>query len=282
MKELPAEQAGEILALQERNRLDLGDSIVSDFRSLLKCDVGIRVFSMDLPSSVSGLFVYSEIHGGCIAFNKADAATCQRWTQAYEYTHFLADRHRPELTGTGRYQRTPAHVQLAESFAMNFLMPEAAVKGKFHSVDMERSSDLTLADLLSLADRFQVSFEAIGRRLESIGMLRPYAVERLLAHGDRVAEARNIDNRPTINSDKQLFSDRYYRLALEAWSNEKLSEDQLSRLLRMDRTKARQLTLAYLDSASKFADDCGQSLTPNFGQVTLAKDATESPPYDLD
>ena len=36
----PPEQAGEILALRERNRLGLGDSVVTELRNLLECDVG--------------------------------------------------------------------------------------------------------------------------------------------------------------------------------------------------------------------------------------------------
>lgn len=278
----PPEHAGEILALRERNRLGLGDSVVTELRNLLESDVGIRVFSMDLPSSVSGLFVYSDIHGGCIAFNAAHPVGRQRWTLAHEYAHFLAHRHQPELTGTDGYQRVPAHERLADSFAMNFLMPEAGLKWRFHNVVVERSEGMTPADLLNLADRFQVSFEAMGRRLESLGMLRPFAVDRLLADGFRVAEARKILGRPAINSDKQLFADRYCHLALQAWSNENLSEGQLSRLLRIDRTEARKLASAYLDDPRKLKDDHHQLLMSDVASLDTVERATESPPCDSD
>ena len=188
----------------------------------------------------------------------------------------------PELTGTTGYQRTPAHERLADSFAMNFLMPEAGLKWRYHNVAMERNEGVTPADLLNMADRFQVSFEAMGRRLESLGMLRPYAVDRLLADGFRIAEARKILDRPAANADKQLLADRYCHLALEAWRNEKLSEGQLARLLRIDRTQVRELISAYLGGTTRLKDDRNQLPGSDLSSLDAVDSAPESSPCDLD
>ena len=60
------EKAAEELAAAERMRLGLGDGPVAHLRDALEADVGLRIFTLDLPSRVAGLFAYSEDLGGCV------------------------------------------------------------------------------------------------------------------------------------------------------------------------------------------------------------------------
>lgn len=64
------EQRGEEVAAAERTRLGLGDGPVSDLRTLLEEAVGVRVFYLDLPPEVGGLFASNDELGACIAINR--------------------------------------------------------------------------------------------------------------------------------------------------------------------------------------------------------------------
>src|SRR5207244_2264183 len=84
----PVEVAEEIAAL-ERNRLGLGDGPVPHLRDLLETDVGLRIFSLDLPSRVAGLFIFTDELGGCVALQRKHPPGRRLWTLCHEYAHFL-------------------------------------------------------------------------------------------------------------------------------------------------------------------------------------------------
>lgn len=123
-------------------------------------------------------------------------------------------------------------------------MPAAGLKRRFLDVTQARSGGGTPADLVCLADLFQVSFEAMTRRLESLGLVRHHTWDRLSNAGFRVNEARRLLDLASPPPDTELLPRRFRYLAVEAWSQGDLSEGQLARLLRVDRTTARQLVTA--------------------------------------
>ena len=92
------EDAAEDVASAERNRLGLGDGPVLNLREVLEDDVSIRVFSIDLPSRVAGLFAYTEDLGGCIAVNGRHPQERRRWSMVHEYGHFLTSRFQSEIS----------------------------------------------------------------------------------------------------------------------------------------------------------------------------------------
>ena len=234
-------QAAESLAANERNRLGLGDAPVLELRKLLEADVGLRVFSLKLPAPVAGLFVTSSTHGACIAINANHPYERQRWSLGHEYAHFLAHRSQSEVTILGGYHRVPMAERFADAFAENFLMPASGLKRRFHKMTQARTGGTTPADILCLADLFQVSFEAMTRRLECLGLIKPHTWDRLSNTGFRVNEARQLLDLTSPPPDTELLPLRFCYLAVEAWSNGELTEGQLARLLRVDRTTARQL-----------------------------------------
>lgn len=245
--------AAESLAASERNRLGLGDGPVLELRKFLEADVGLRIFAMDLPARVAGLFVTSAIHGACIAINANQPFERQRWSLAHEYAHFLTHRSQSEVTFHGGRQRVPATERFADAFAENFLMPTGGIKRRVHDVTHARASGMTPADLLHLADLFQVSFEAMVRRLENLGLVRHHTRDRLSNDGFRVGEARQLLGLTSRPSDEALLPLRFRYLAVDAWTKGEISEGQVARLLRVDRTSARALAASL--SHSDIDDD---------------------------
>lgn len=234
-------EAGEGLALGERNRLGLGDGPVLQLRQLLESDVGLRIFALPLQSDVAALFVWAPTYGACVAFNARHPFERQRWSLAHEYAHFLAQRTSTEVTRLGGYRRVPASERFADAFAENFLMPASGLKRRFHEIRQARQHGVSPADLLHLADRYQVSLEALARRLENLGLLRPHTLDRLLNAGFRVAEAREMLELAALPPDEEMLPLRYRYLAVEAYLRGEISEGQFARLLRTDRVAARSL-----------------------------------------
>jgi Zn-dependent peptidase ImmA (M78 family)/transcriptional regulator with XRE-family HTH domain len=234
-------EAGESLALAERNRLGLGDAPVHNLRQLLESDVGLRIFVLDLPGSVAGLFVHSSEYGACVALNKNHPAERQRWSLAHEYAHFLAHRSRTEVTLVGRYQRVPLEERFADAFAEGFLMPSSGIRRRFHEIRQARGGAVTPADLLHLADLFQVSLEALVLRLENLDLVRAHTWDRLVKGGFRVGEARQMLQLMALPPDTAMLPLRFRYLAVEAYLDGEISEGQFARFLRVDRSAARRL-----------------------------------------
>jgi transcriptional regulator with XRE-family HTH domain len=101
------EQLAEDVAIAERHRLGLGDAPVLNLRAVLEGDVGLRIFNLDLPSKVAGMFAFTEEHGGALGINRNHPAERRRHSMAHEYGHSLTDRYRSEITLLGRYERRP-------------------------------------------------------------------------------------------------------------------------------------------------------------------------------
>ena len=234
--------AGEALAAAERNRLGLGDGPLLGLRQLLESDVGIRVFGLKLPSRVAGLFIGSTAYGGCIAFNIGHPFERQRWTISHEYGHFLSQRTGTEVTlGPGSYERAPARERFADAFAENFLMPASGIMRRFHEIALSRPAGPTPADLVHLADRYQVGVKTMTLRLENLALARSHTWDRLEGEGFKVREARSLLSVEEHRPDREMLPFRYRSLAVEAYFAGDLSEGQLARTLRVDRVRARQL-----------------------------------------
>ena len=233
----PAE-AAESLAASERNRLGLGDGPVLELRKLLEADVGLRIFALDLPVGVAGLYISSPALGACVATNANHSFERQRWSLACQFARFLAHRSQPGVALRGDRRRASARERFAEAFAGNFLMPAAGLKRRFHMMSQARANGPTPTDLHQLADLFQVSYEAMARRLKGVGLIRRSAWENLLDAGALV-DAPRWPTPASQPADTELLPLRFRYLAVEAWMEGEISEGQAARLLRVDRMTAR-------------------------------------------
>jgi Zn-dependent peptidase ImmA (M78 family)/DNA-binding XRE family transcriptional regulator len=236
---LPIEAAAEQVADAERRRLGLGDGPLVRLREVLEDDVGLRVFAIDMPSPVAGLFAVAEPVGGCIAVNARHPHERQRWTLAHEYAHFLLHRNDTEVTGVevgrGRAER------LAEAFASRFLLPAEGLTRRFQVARRSREGAFTPVDLLQLASLYEVSAQAMALRLEDLHLVGGGWWDSLVERGLRVQDARAVIGLPGTPRDRDVLPRRAQYLAVEAYLGGELSEGRLVHLLRSDRVAARQL-----------------------------------------
>ncbi len=233
------EQLASDLATAERNRLGLGDGPIGNLRERLEMDVGIRIFYFPMPSKIAGLFAYNGNLGACVAINANHPRDRRHWSLAHEYGHFLMHRYRAEITILETRRLGTPKERITDAFAENFLMPASGLNRRFTELHREAETGITLADIVSLSNLYQVAVQALVLRLETLRRLLPGTWQRLVAEGFKVREAQRllgIDANPLL---RDLLPQRYVALAIEAYKKGDCSEGQLARFLRTDRMSAR-------------------------------------------
>lgn len=238
---LPLEPTAESIALEERNRLGLGDGPIPILRDVLEQDVGLRIFFLVMPAKFSELYFYTDRLGGCIAVNSAHPEERRRWSLSHGYFHFLASRREPWCVIAGDERRLPTSERFADAFTRYFLMPTAGLTRRFS--DIRQKGSVTVADLCTLANFYGVSVEALTRRLESMRLLPSGMWERLRGN-IRVRDIQRQLGLESIPARHQTLPPRYQYLAIEAFSRELIGEGQLARFLDVDRLEARHVALA--------------------------------------
>jgi Zn-dependent peptidase ImmA (M78 family)/DNA-binding XRE family transcriptional regulator len=249
-----SELAAEDVAATERSRLDLGEGPLVNLREILETDVGIRVFQLELPSEVAGMFAFADSLGGCIAVNLRHPVERRRASLTHEYGHFLTARYRSEITFEARYERRPAGERFAAAFSRAFLMPAAGLRRRYLELQRERPQGITHGDLYRLAYFYAVSAESMIRRLEELRLIPIGTWEHLKQERFRLREAQKFLGLKSIHADDEPFSPRYLALAVEAWQRGELSEGQLARVLRTDRLGARELVQRLAPAATEEGD----------------------------
>nr|AQQ74593.1 hypothetical protein [uncultured bacterium] len=234
------ESVAESTAEAERRRLGIGDGPVLRLRELLEREAGLRVFHIPLPSSVAGLYGASEEAGPCVAINSKHPLVRQRWSLAHEFGHFLTRLERPEVTRVSGYQRLPEQERFAEHFAAAFLMPAAGVERRIRELE-SGNRQVTVADLLLLAEEYEVSLQALTLRLEGLRVVPTGTWDRLTNSGANIRGASEMLGIKPPASDTLKFPRRFIFLALEAYDRELLTEGELATLLEQDRLTVRAI-----------------------------------------
>jgi Zn-dependent peptidase ImmA (M78 family)/DNA-binding XRE family transcriptional regulator len=252
---LRTQQAAESVAIEERNRLGLGDGPIPILRDILEQDVGLRIFYLPLhPSTFSAMYLYDHQLGGCIAINSLHPEERRRWSLAHDYGHFLVHRYKPILFFEDSYQRLPESKRFAEYFARYFLMPTSGLARRFNDI-LRTKKKITPADLCTLAHYYGVSVAAITLRLEDMKLLPAGTWDKLRAAGFKVREAQQQLGLGIIPMRDQKLPTRYQYLALDAFDQGLITEGQFARFLDVDRVEARRIAEALRQHSSGVTED---------------------------
>ena len=238
---LPIERFAERQAIEQRHRLGFGDrEPIGSLRKTLD-EIGVHVFIDGLDSKLAGLYAYIENFGYCILVNRRHPQARRRWTIAHEYGHFLFDRDRRGVDYAEPMQRKPENERFADAFAMHFLMPSEGVQRRFHDT-YQQKGDVSVGDVLRIADYYGVSLMAMVLRLESLGLIRRNSWDTIKASGAKVRDIRAESGIEAIGDQDsvEIFPDRYLMLAIEAWSSEKITTSQFAKLTRKSIVEARE------------------------------------------
>ena len=248
---------GQLVAEQERRRLDLGNASVNVPETLARQNIWAA--ALPLPDEISGLFLSSPDFGMAVLANLTQAPVRRQFSFAHEHGHALMDRDEA-ATVTSAHNAKKRTEQRANAFAAAFLMPEEGVRdflyslGKGRSARREeaamdavtgegiqgalrspaRSQHITYVDVALLARHFGVSYAAAVWRLRGLNLLSAEQTEPLL---DQTEEANRYlravrayadveDSENEAHLDHELDWQVLW-LALEAWWRGEISQGRL-------------------------------------------------------
>lgn len=230
----------ESVAIQERQRLGLGDQPVTNLRSILEWDVGLRIFYWVLPPNIAGMYACTSDLGCCILINRNHPPEKRRASLLHEYGHLIVDRYQPGIDYLSFPGRKPPNERFAEHFALNFLMPTSSLRKRFQEI-VTTTGDFQVADLCRLSHFYFVSVEAMARRLERLGLIPKGSWMAMKESGLAPRKAQSMLDLPTHPVSSNPYPDRYKYLAVQAFEQEKISQGQLARFLRCDPLAARDI-----------------------------------------
>lgn len=140
---------------------------------------GINVVFKEFPDDVSGMLVRSE-KGTVIGVNSRHHENRQRFTLAHEIAHHQLHAHHPTVYVDGMMvhyrveeQRGPESIEVeANAFAAALLMPEDYLRNDLHDKRFDMYDETAVR---RLAQRYQVSVQALTIRLMELGLLHGLA-----------------------------------------------------------------------------------------------------------
>lgn len=253
-------EAAEETADAERKRLGIGDGPIRNLRDTLETDVGLRIFGLQLPARVAGLFLFTEQIGGCIAIQRRHPPGRRLWSLAHEYGHFLVHRYEAEVSVLPGEGYKPERERFADSFAESFLMPEMGVRRRFYDL-APANGQVTPATLLTLSELYGVSVQAMILRTENLKLLPSGTWEALQKRGFRPQEARALLGIQK-GEDNPWLPQRYVNLAVQAFDDDLITEGELMNLLHTDREQTRNI----VQRARQFPD---LSMDGELGEIVL-------------
>ena len=232
-------------ASELRQRLGLGIGPVSDIVTLLEMELGVRVYIRRFDGRISGLFAYDDALGACMLINANHPRERRAQTAGHEAGHFISTRREPEILQDGEAENSREE-RYANAFAHAFLTPTRGVMQKFEEITAG-SDRLTRRHIIIFAHFFGVSREAMVRRLEELGSVKPGTWDWFQSNGGITDEqCRQVLGDLVSVDDAKAQADRPTTLRLNLLASEEyrqglLSEGQLARLLRLDRIELREL-----------------------------------------
>jgi Zn-dependent peptidase ImmA (M78 family)/DNA-binding XRE family transcriptional regulator len=232
-------------AMELRQRLGLGVSPVPDIVTLLEMELGVRVYVRRFDGKISGLFAYDEALGPCILLNANHPRDRRTQSAAHECGHFVSTRREPEILHNHEPENSREE-RYANAFGRAFLTPARGVIQKFQEVTAG-SDRLSRRHVIVLAHFFGVSREAIVRRLEELGLVKPGTWDWFQSNGGITDEqARQVLGDLSVPDAYKADADRpttirLNLLAAEVYRKGLLSEGQLARLLQLDRVELREI-----------------------------------------
>lgn len=171
---------------------------IHNLRAIAESGLGILVFlSHDHDSPLSGASLISPAAGACV-FLRHGMREHMRFTLAHEIGHLLA--HPGQAHGSGKalpHDAIRSQETYANQFAADLLMPADGIRkevGKVRELESHRT-------IQRLAWRFQVSFQAIAVRLESMRFLKRGWYDREL---ERMKREGRLPQTPIHLEDLQL------------------------------------------------------------------------------
>lgn len=227
----PLDHFAEDCASSLRSRMGIGTGPIESLSNLLEFDSGIRVFERPLPPKISGAVAFDGNAGAFILVNSREPSYRRRVTCAHETGHLLSRErgvsvHFNDASPKGRLEK------FCDLFGVAFLAPAAAVRRKAQELHAQFGT-FSVRQLLMLAVFFNISIEAMTRRMENLKLLPDGTFEMLKAQDIGLEHRRKVAQELSVSEEAAPFTPRTLLLAAVAYERDLLSEQQIASMLDM-------------------------------------------------
>ena len=235
----------EIISAQEdadalRQQLNIGISPIQDMQQLIEFDLNMRLYIRPLHGKIAGMWASAGNYGECVLLNFNHPPERKNFSAAHELGHFFWSVRNKKTEA----QRSKSTEKYADCFASNFLMPKEAVEKQVNKLKEE--SSLTIRSLILMSGIFNVSIQAMERRLANLNIIHPGWWKAIKIRGGISKEQKDTAlSKADLNKENKYYMQRIYRLATEASKKALLSEGQLSKMLCLDRVELRTILQEY-------------------------------------
>jgi Zn-dependent peptidase ImmA (M78 family) len=194
--------------------MQLGGRPASSLEEILQEDYGIKIFCDSFDGTalcVSGKF------GKAILLNRDNVKWRRNFSLAHELFHLLVEN---------VYQNSEKEEKHAQIFASSLLLPNGSLIALIDA--KTREGKVPVRDLITIAQEFHVSTEALLWRLCNLQRMTPEHVKALIASGSiRAFEAIGARK----NETPRDLPDRYIRLAYQAYGKGRIGTAKLAQFL---------------------------------------------------
>jgi Zn-dependent peptidase ImmA (M78 family)/DNA-binding XRE family transcriptional regulator len=232
------DRQAEDAALQLRSRLGIGLGPIQDLSSLMESEMGLRVFERPLPSKISGAVAFDEKVGGFVLLNSLHPPYRRRVTGAHEVGHAMTRQTSLVVHFDGEPPQSRTE-RFCDLFGIAFLAPATAVRRKAKELK-DLFGQFSVRQLLMMAVFFNISIEAMTRRLESLDMLPQGTFATLKKQGVGLEHRRRVAEEMSVPDEGQPFTPRSLLLAGVAYERELLSEQQIASMLELNLVAVRR------------------------------------------
>lgn len=232
------DRQAEDAALHLRSRLGIGLGPIQNLSSLMEFEMGLRVFERPLPSRISGAVAFDDKVGGFVLLNSLHPPYRRRVTGAHEVGHALTRQTSLVVHFDGETHQSRTE-RFCDLFGIAFLAPATAVRRKAKELK-DLFGQFSVRQLLVMAVFFNISIEAMTRRLESLDMLPQGTFSALKKQGIGLEHRRRVAEEMSVPEESQPFTARSLLLAGVAYERELLSEQQVASMLELNLVEVRR------------------------------------------
>ena len=214
-----------------RQKFGADDKPLANLRDKVEAS-GFCVFELPVPEDTfSGFSFWHSEYGPCILLNAKEPIGRRNFTLAHELAHLLYDHGSSLCYIHLSFDRTSKSMEsLANQVAVELMMPKNGIIADFQKRDF--TSPPTEKELIAMAAKWHVSFQALGYRLENLD---------LITHGitDKYVESKpkHFRRSKTPTWERRLGK-RFVKTSIEAYQKNIISIGKLALVLQIPIRKA--------------------------------------------
>ena len=217
----------EDLASHYSHLLNLGSRPAYSLTQVLEEKMGIKVIFLPMVSDISQGCIFDHSYGMSALINENNAPWRRSFDLCCTFFHLLTwnvfteeEIYQNQKTGESRVE------QLAGSFAAALLLPEKELRDEFEKRILEKS--ISYLDLVQLARKFNVPFEALIQRLVHLELLDNEKFQKNLEKDAFLDFDKKYRHSTWAEASKPHLSSRYISLAIKAYLSDKITRDKMA------------------------------------------------------